>query len=117
MKLAATFAMFFLAFNFVGCGTTSVIKVGMTMTQANEIMLNNGSREFELKDASWGTSAWKVYTMPNNTCVELFSDDAKSLIITSITIGEIGKGYWINTSNPKKTTADKVDISDYENEN
>ncbi len=116
MKLVATVAMFLILLNFVGCGMTSVVKVGMTMQQANEIKLNNDSKEFYLKDSTWGTTAWKVYTLPNNTCIELYSDNAKSLIISTITIGEKGKGYWINSSNPKNETVDKIDISDYEKE-
>ena len=117
MKIVTTFIIFIIALNFVGCGTASKIRVGMTMNKAQEIMNNNGCKEFDLTDTTWGKSAWKVYTMPNNTCVELFSEEAKDLIITSIVIGEIGKGYWINTRNPKNTTTDMVDISDYENEN
>ena len=117
MKIVATVVMLIIALSFVSCGTASKIRVGMTMNKAQEIMHNNGCKEVDLKDATWGKSEWKVYTMPNNTCVELFLEDAKNLIITSIIIGEIGKGYWINTRNPKNTTTDRVDISDYENEN
>jgi len=99
-----------------GCGLPSKVEVGMTLNQANDVMKVNKLEELELKSVSWDESSWRVYVMPNNTCVEFFCDDAKSEVITSITVGEKGQGYWAEKENPNNEIVEKIYVSDFEKE-
>ena len=96
-----------------GCAFPTKVEVGMTISEANDILILNKSREMKLEKPNWENSTWRVYTLPDNTCVQLFCESADDLVITDITVGEKGKGYWIDEKKPNTSLVKKFDIDDY----